>query len=73
MGRLKLTGFELLNEMTNEQLVEEISLANRECLEKQDRQYLLNTVVKIRVENYRRKLMAEGDVEDPPTFLGIIQ
>lgn len=65
-------GFKIIREMTKEELIEEILIAQREHLEKQEINDLKQAVITVRTHQTQHRLMEEADLEQPRGFLGML-
>jgi hypothetical protein len=65
-----MLGFKLLNEMSEEELTEEILDNHRAYLKEQDREFLLMQVIAMRTHNVKHKLLREAEIEPPDSIFG---
>lgn len=61
-----LTGFQIIKDMTDDDLREEIFARQRNFLKKQPRDYLLRLVVQMRISDYQQSVMGEAGIQDGP-------
>lgn len=70
-----MTGFEIIRDMSREDMVNEILEGYRQNLSELDEQELRKRIIFTRVQNYERRLIAESDLtppEEPPGGVGFI-
>ena len=65
-------GFKIIREMTKEELIEEILIAQKEHLERQEINDLKQAVITVRTHQTQHRLMEEADLEQPRGFLGML-
>lgn len=71
----EMTGFEIIRDMSKEDMVNEIVEAYRESLSELDEQDLRKRVIFTRVQSYERRLINEADLtppEEPQGGVGFI-
>jgi len=70
-----VTGFEIIRDMSKEDMVNEILEGYRANLSELDEQELRKRIIFTRVQSYERRLIAEADLtppEEPPGGVGFI-
>lgn len=63
---IHMTGFKLIKEMTRDELIEEIMLANRRNLESATDVELITYVANNRMAAYRKKILDEAGLTEGP-------
>lgn len=67
-----MTGFQIIGEMTKEELLEEIIAHQRMHLDGMNIDNLRRSVIQIRLEEYQARLFAEAGVSRPQGILGFL-
>lgn len=63
MADMDMAGFNVLKDMSDDELVEEIISHQRKELSKQKRQQLMEIVIQMRLCNYKERLKTESGIQ----------
>lgn len=67
---MDISGIELIGDMTKDQIIDEIQVANRKLLEKAELAELKGMVIEVRMNAYRARLEREAKIEVHRSIFG---